>query len=129
MESGVEFDYHNFGPFSTDVAIATDDAASDNRLRLEVKPGFHEVPYTLYATDQPPPRSLRKLLADEASQKLNIMDNYSALEMEVAATIVYLRGQGYGENAVEETRLRKPIKATRERVERSLRLIRELSLD
>lgn len=128
MGSGVDFDYHNFGPFSADVALATDDAVAASRLSASEKPGFHAVPYTLYETGEDLPRSLGKLGAQEATRKLAVMESYSAIELELAATIVYLRDIGYGNAAVQETKLRKPVKATDDRVSRALQLIRELDL-
>lgn len=128
MGGQADFDYHNFGPFSTEVAIATDEAVAADRLLSDEKPGFHEVPYTLYTTAEDSPEVLGNLTAKKATNKLKIMETYSALELEVASTIIYLRDIGYGDDAVEETKLRKPVKATDERVDRAWRLIHDLDL-
>lgn len=128
MGSGADFDYHNFGPFSAEVAMATDDAVAVGRLLPEEKPGFHAVPYTLYRTAERPPKFLGELPAGEAAKKLKTMEGCSALELEVAATIVYLHDSGCGKMAVQETKIRKPVKATDERVKRAVQLIRDLGL-
>lgn len=128
MNSSTEFDYHNFGPFSAEVATALDDAVAIGLLAVEERRGYHSVPYSLYTTSQPAPTDMGFMSSDEVMQKLKVMANYSALELEVAATIVYLRENGFGARAIEETKLRKPIKATAERVARALSLIQELGL-
>jgi uncharacterized protein YwgA len=129
MGSGVDFDYYNFGPFSVEVAMAADDAVADKRLLVDERPGYYAVPYAFYSTNEPHPKRLGKLTAREAKDKLDIMKEYSALELEVAATIVYLRDDGYAdEAAIRETKLRKPVKATDRRVARSLQLIHSLGL-
>lgn len=125
----IDFDYHHYGPYSADIASAVDDAVDVGRLRPEVRFGYHEVPYTIYSTDAVPSNRIGALSAAEVQRLLAALDSYSALELEVAATIVYLRDNGYGERAVEETKLRKPAKATDARVRRALRLIDELGLD
>lgn len=128
MGSKADFEYHNFGPYSAEVAMATDDAVAAKRLLPEEKPGFHAVPYTLYSTAEPPPKFLGDLPAAEAAKKLKTMEGYSALELEVAATIMYLRDAGFGKKAVQETKLRKPVKATDERTKRAVNLICDLGL-
>src|SRR5579863_872303 len=128
MNSGAEFDYHNFGPFSADVATAADDAEAEGRLSAELRPGFHAEPYTRYRTDASPKAFIGGLSRERAAKKLKVMRGYSAIELEIAATIVYLRQNGYEHDAEGETRRRKPTKATKDRVDRALRLIRELSL-
>lgn len=130
LGAGIDFDYHYYGPYSVDVAGAVDDAVDAERLQPEVHLGRHSVPYTIYSTDGPKPGQIGELSADEARRLLAKLENYSALELEVAATIVYLRDNGYGadEKAIEETKLRKPVKATDKRVHRASQLIGELGL-
>ena len=128
LGTGFEFDYYHFGPFSAELAGATDDAADMGRLTTEVRPGFHEEPYTVYQSENGPPDRLSRLAAAEVREKLDVLGRYSALELEVAATILYLRENGYGDNARAETMARKPLKATEERVERASQLIQDLGV-
>jgi hypothetical protein len=48
--------------------------------------------------------------------------------LELVATIVFLRRNGYPDSAEQEVAVRKPLKATPERLERARRLIGELGL-
>ena len=51
----VDFDYHNYGPFSSEVAFAAEDAESLGYLKTEERQGFHAIPYTVFrSTDQAP---------------------------------------------------------------------------
>jgi hypothetical protein len=59
---------------------------------------------------------------------LQTLDSYDAISLELAATAHYLTQNGYKENAWEETRRRKTVKATTERVEKAQRLLAELGL-
>jgi hypothetical protein len=56
------------------------------------------------------------------------MARYSAAELEAAASIVFLRKNGYPDDPVAETRRRKPATATVNRIEKAQRLIAELGL-
>ena len=125
---GLDFDYHHFGPYSSELAQAADDAVALQHLYAEDRHGYHEVPYTAYTTDRRPPKELAGVSREEIETKLGLMEGYSALELEVAATIDYLREAGYGKDAAAETEARKPLKATPKRVERAMQLLNELGL-
>ena len=63
-----------------------------------------------------------------AQEKLKILDNFSGLELEVAATIDFLCREGYGDQAVAEVKRRKPVKASDERIKRAQELLRHLEV-
>lgn len=128
LDTELEFDYYHFGPFSAELARAADDAADAGQLKTKVRRGFHEEPYVVYQTDLEPPDHLGRLAATDVREMLGVLTRYSALELEVAATILYLRDIGYGDKAVLETMKRKPLKATKNRVDRALDLLRDLGL-
>ena len=48
----LDFDYHSYGPFSSELAFAAEDAESLGFLVTEEHPGFHEVPYTVFKTTE-----------------------------------------------------------------------------
>ena len=61
------------------------------------------------------------------------MRKVSDIVLELAATVVFLRDEwdyyGKGETtAVEETKARKPRKATKERIDKAIALLRDLGL-
>jgi uncharacterized protein YwgA len=129
LGSGIDFDYHNFGPFSYEVATAVDDALAGKRLTANEKQGYYAIPYTLYSTEEEAPKMLGQMQASDAEEKLRVLEGYSALELEVAATIVFFKSEGLdGRRAVEETKARKPVKATDQRIARAQKLIAELGL-
>ena len=66
--------------------------------------------------------------AERIRDKLAVMKSYSGLELEVAATIHFLKENGYGGDAVAEVKRRKPLKASEKRVERAEELLRKLEL-
>jgi len=61
-------------------------------------------------------------------QILKILDGYDAICLELAATAHYLTHNGYKADPWEETRRRKTVKATAERVAKAKRLLTELGL-
>ena len=128
MESGFEFEYHNFGPFSAELARETDFASESGRLRLEEKRGFHEVPYTVFRTEEAAPTTLGKLPADKAKEILAIMARYTALDLEIAATIDWFRDHRDRQTVNREVQIRKPVKATLEHLEKGWRLLSELGV-
>ena len=74
------------------------------------------------------------LEADEASSLLNKMRDISDIVLELAATIVFLRDDWdyFGKEStspVDETRKRKPLKSTDERISEARDLLQELGLN
>ncbi|MBI4083632.1 MAG: hypothetical protein HY423_13585 [Candidatus Lambdaproteobacteria bacterium] len=124
---GFEFDYHNFGPFSVQLANSADDAEQLLLIQGTEKPGFHEIPYTTFSIlgDFPEPKGNENSRRKDA---LAIMEKYSALVLELAATAEYLRINGYREDYWDELRRRKPLKATSERINLAKRLLDDLGL-
>lgn len=128
--SGVDdpgFEYRHYGPFSEDLAFAADDAVAEGKLATEPRFGRHSEPYTIFKTTE----KQRPVLAlDEHARigaALRIFRRYTGMEMELASSVHFLRGHGYpGDAAVNETRIRKPLKATDARLERARKLLREI---
>ena len=125
---GVDFDYHNFGPYSAELAFAAEDAESLGLLTMEERPGYHRVPYTVYKS-----AALAAELDDRNEREaceadLKVMSGYSALVLELAATAVYLKRNGYVKNFWEEVRKRKSLKATKPRIKLAKRLLQQLGL-
>jgi len=127
IEDDLDFEYRYYGPFSVVLARAADDAEAQSKLTSSTQPGFHSEPYTVYrrAVEAQPSGSIDSARVGE---KLAVMRNYSGLELEVAATIHFLRDNSYGEDAIAETKRRKPVKASEARVERAISLLRGLEL-
>ncbi len=129
LSTGCAYDYHYYGPFSAEIAEAADDACELGHLKYGEKLGFHAVPYGFYEISGggDVPDRIGGLSRSVVKKKLEIMTKYSAIELELAATILYLRSHG-SENPIEEARQLKAAKATLWRVERAEKLLQELEL-
>ena len=128
MKSGLAFDYHNYGPFSAELAEAWDEADRSGRLEIGEKAGFHEVPYTIFKTKEGAPKKLGGLSSRKATELLEVLKPYSAVVLELAATIAFLREDQFPGDVIEEVRTLKPLKATPERLRQAEHLLRELGL-
>lgn len=130
LGSGFDYDYHHFGPYSAEVAAAADVAEMLDRISSEEKPGFHSVPYVTYATSEKTPVQLSEMSGAEISQKLAIMEQYSAIVLELAATIQYLEdAEGYSPSAAQdEVKVRKSAKASPDRLDQANDLLMKLGL-
>lgn len=133
---GANFDfpfvYHHYGPYSFDLADGCIDARVNKRIKIREKPGRHRSRYTIFTVKGKTGRHDRigALSADEARSMLRMMERVTDTVLELAATIVFLRDEGgYDEEAVAETKARKSLKATPERLAKALSLIRDLRLD
>ncbi len=132
---GLQFTYHHYGPYSFDLAAECNYALAEGQIEIEEKPGRHGVLYAIFrsAKEVEQPKHLGKLYADKACSLLQRMDEASDIILELAATIVFLRDEWdyYGKEEigpVEETKARKPLKATGERIDKALDLLRDLDL-
>ena len=124
---GIEFDYHNFGPFSEDLALAADDAVALGFVHANEQYGFHSVPYTIYsAAEKCPAFDSGDVRARKSA--LNTMNEYSALVLELAATAIYLKNNGYPQEYWNEVKRRKPLKATSELISSAKELNSRLKL-
>lgn len=109
------FVYHHYGPYSFDLVDGLTGACADGRIDVEEKFGRHGVPYAIFTLggDTAPPEGIGQLAAADARELLETMKNVSDVVLELAAAIVFLREEGgYADQAEEETRVRKPLKAT-----------------
>jgi hypothetical protein len=86
------------------------------------------VPYSIFSTDSPEPDALGDLSVKDVRERLTVLEDYSSLELEIAATVVFLRQIGFGDKAIEMTKQLKPLKATDKRIERAFGLIADLGL-
>lgn len=132
-EFQLDFVYHHYGPYSFDLADGLTDARAEGQVTIEEKPGRYGIRYAIFRLREsiPQPQGIGKLTASDALRLLRIMkDEVSDIVLEIAATIVFLRDEGgYGNQSVMETKVRKPLKATAQRVRHALALLHKLDLD
>ena len=125
---GLDFDYHNFGPFSAELAFAVDDAEALGYLESREKLGYHEVPYTTFEARPEAPKFEDDEKQSDRQEAVNTMEEYSAVVLELAATAVYLERNGYVESAWKEVKKRKAVKATKRRLNAARNLVQSLQL-
>ena len=133
---GLRFTYHHYGPYSFELAAGCADAEAEGRITINETPGGYGVPLATLKSTQGgnKPDQLGELPAPTVNSKLSKMRGASNIVLELAATIIFLRDEWnyYGKgkvDPVEETRARKSLKATDERIEKALKLIRVLGLE
>ncbi len=132
-EFGLAFEYYHYGPYSFELAGGLNEAQAEGAVEIEERPGRHRVPYAVIKTAEAQPEAIGKLQADRAAELLDRMKYVSDFVLELAATVVFLRDEWdyYGKEKVgpvEETKARKPLKATEERMGKALALLRDLGL-
>lgn len=128
----VPFVYHHYGPYAPLLANACLSARAERRIEIEERLGRYGVLYAIFRIDGELPSftNFGDLPVDAARRFLARMKRASAIALELAATIVFLRDDGrYGAQAVRETAIRKPRKGTRENMREAFGLIRDLGLD
>ena len=128
LNSGFEFEYHNYGPYSSDLATEVDNGVDLKFLETEERFGYHDVPYVIYRTNRSPSDKLGDMSSSVLEKKLSILENYSALVIELAATIHYfgeLRSRDEIDIAVKS---KKHAKATEERLNQGWELLEKLEI-
>lgn len=133
---GLLFTYHRYGPYCFELVGGLNDALAEGRIEVQERTGRHGVAYAIFRSgDQAGiPQRMGNLEADEARSLLNKMRDISDIVLELAATIVFLRDDWdyFGKedtSPVEETRKRKPLKSTDERISEAQNLLQELGLN
>ena len=85
LSTGCRYDYHYFGPFSSEIAEAAEDAFELGKLKYDERPGFHAVPYGIYEVadrNMAIPATIGGLSSNDVKSKLALMSNYSAIELD-----------------------------------------------
>ncbi len=122
LEDGLIFGYKHYGPYSEDLANAARDADLLGFLKETEQQASWGGTYSTYVVSEQPNSSVppaRRRLAAEAA----VAD---PIELELAATAVFLSKEGYGDLGIETAR-RKPEKAENGRIEKAKALYRKLS--
>ena len=128
---GFRFMYHHYGPYSFDLVDGWIDASAEGRITIDEYPGRYGILYSIFRIDESvePPGKIGKLSAEIARKSLDKMKEVSDIVLELAATIAFFRAEGYDkQKAVEETRVRKSVKAGNGRLEKAQHLLKELGL-
>lgn len=119
---GFDFDYHHYGPYSEELASAARDAEVLGMVDVEWRVSYGNE-YAIFRSHVPVSDFPN---FDKASELLKTLGKYDATVLELAATADFLRKNGYGSDAWEETKRRKASKVTPQRLEQSKALLQEL---
>ena len=128
----LSFVYHHYGPYSFDLANGCVNARANKRIRIEERTGRYGIRYAIFSLREDALSSdgLGSLSADESRSLLEKMKKAEDIVLELAATIVYFGENGYDmKGSIAETKARKPVKASPERLDKAFSLIRDLGLD
>ncbi|HXW72174.1 MAG TPA: hypothetical protein VEK34_12150 [Methylocella sp.] len=128
LETGFAFSYKHYGPYSEDLAVAARQGSLLGYLSETEQTAAWGGSYSIYTVDpsaSPEAASPSGSLL-EARQKLaKLAASADAVELELAATAVFLAKEGI-EDPWKETKRRKPEKAVNERVKGAKELLRQL---
>jgi len=124
---GFDFSYHHYGPYSEDLAIATDDANALGLINTAWQPTKAGFQYAVYESNHGVEQA-----DDHSSERrreiLSILNRYDSIVLELAATAHYLKHNGFADNEWDETRRRKTAKAIPQRLNSAKQLLGELNL-
>lgn len=121
LETGLVFGYKHYGPFSEEVATAARHASLLGRLSETEQPASWGGTYSIFSVTDGIPENVPEARRDLAA----IANAADAVELELAATAVFLFREGYAD-AWAETARRKPEKAEGGRIDRAKLLLRQL---
>ena len=132
----LHFTYHHYGPYSFDLVEGLSDALAKKRMDVKEETGRYGVRYAKFTLKENPSldsAELRGLTDDIARRFIDRMKGASDVVLELAATIVFLRDEWdyYGKekiDEIQETKSRKPLKATDNNIEKAIALLKDLCL-
>ncbi len=127
MNSGLEFEYHYYGPYSFALAQGWEVAQLAKRLDVEPAPGRHGVPYMIFRSHGPKPEQIGALGRKDAERILQALKAEPDAVVELGATLHFLQRAGF-KDPERELKQRKPLTATPERLERARQLLAGLPL-
>jgi uncharacterized protein YwgA len=127
-QSNVRFFLHDFGPFSADVAAATDLLSFLGDVsEQEVQIGRLKRYSKLYSLTDP--SGIPERLPARSADALRILDEYSTIELEIASTISYFMFDGMDRaDAIEATKQYKPSKSQPRIIERAVEALSKVGL-
>lgn len=129
-DAGVRFFLHDFGPFSPDIASATDLLSFlgdvDEREIQVGRTKMYSKAYTLRDRSSVPEH-----LSSETTSAIQALDEFSTLELEIASTIFYfMSSEGLDSaGAVEATKRLKPTKSQPGVIARANEALSKVGLD
>lgn len=129
MNSGAQFEYHYYGPYSEAISDAVTDAKFWGNINEVVKFRVADgAPYSSFKTDSPAPPMLGDLSADDAQKYLIKFMSCTSSVLELAATVHWLAFVEKVPDWRSEIEIRKAGKTGGGRLDRALTLLRDVQL-
>jgi uncharacterized protein YwgA len=130
LNSGLDFDYHHYGPYSRELDEATLDAQEFLGLREDFAHRASDgARYSVFRFDgRPAPNALGDLKAEEARTLLETFRKTNVTVLELAATVDWLWREEKIEDWRREVTKRKGVKVQDGRLERAVELLNSLGL-
>jgi uncharacterized protein len=130
MNNQYSYAYHHFGPYSHDLAQAIDANVAFKIIDEKPVSGQFGNTYSVFSFKESPGpvETVGDLKFDFAREKIEMMKGVSSVVLELAATIHWLIYKEKIANWSEEIVIRKPQKATEERVRKAETLLTNLGL-
>lgn len=133
LDSGLEFSYHHYGPYSSELSEEVDYETVLGDLKESVRSRVSDgAPYSVFSLSPSyngAPEVIGELPIDVVRRQIGVMDEYSSTELELAATAYWLAFEENREDWRAELQVRKRLKAQPERIERAIELLGRLDLD
>lgn len=121
LGAGFSFDYRRFGPYSDDLAICARDAALLGLLNEQEMPAGWGGKYSIFTSENGP----REDIPESRIAISRIANAADPIELELAATAVFLAARGYA-SPWDEVSRRKPEKSEAGRLARAKALYERL---
>jgi uncharacterized protein len=121
---GFDFNYYRFGPYSEELTNFADDALALDLIGIHWKESQGGTRYAVFHSKQ-----LNEYENEHDSQRrslLKVLNGFSSIELELAATADFLKRNGYSNDPWAETKRRKATKVDSARLIKSKRLLQEL---
>lgn len=133
MGSGFSYEYHHYGPYSSELAKTIDEDIFSGKVDEQVRRRTDGVPYSVFRLGPASDRSetieaLGHLSFERAQEALAIMQQRDSTVLELASTIHWLTSVEHADDWRGELARRKGIKASAGRVERAMDLLKDIGL-
>lgn len=129
LESGYDFDYHHYGPYSAELADAVDLKVIFGEIEEDVRRRQSDgVPYSVFKSKHEIGSSVGHLSTERVAVLSRLFEKYSATTLELAATAHWLAKEEALPDWRSELVKRKGVKTKNGRTEEALELLGELGL-
>ena len=130
LESGFDYEYYHYGPYSREVENAAQDAEVSGLLKETTERRKSDgAPYSVFEATAPiNEEALGKLQVEKVRELMKSFTAANVTVLELAATVDWLVHFEKRKDWESELRRRKGVKASPERLERATRLLNDLGL-